>query len=291
MTYLAHLTYNLYKFVLFSLINSLFSYIYFRTNDYVYVTTTTMIISSIIPIISYEILYLLSTNGYTIFDKNLTIENKKLHNIINRRKSNIVLKTIIIIIIQYQIIYFVIKYILNIFYMDQILYITNLFINTNKLTNYGLYDIVKTYMSVLFLTISYDIYFYIIHRLLHTKYFYFIHKKHHVPLNVTVIDNNLIDPKEVLIDYVFGNLMFYYLIKPNIITAWVHLCVTIFIGYCAHSNYSFSVINLFHFVPWSSIDIDKSHSLHHKYSNCYYGAYTTLFDKLFGTTRLEEQQE
>ena len=123
-----------------------------------------------------------------------------------------------------------------------------------------------------------DIYFYVMHRPLHTKLLFKYHKSHHTG-KIHVAKSLDGDCVEHIIgnmgSFLFGILLLQYLgfiLNIYIIGVWfgvatINICIS-------HSNHN------------SKLD-DGSHYLHHKTLRCNYGTGLYLMDRIMGTYKIE----
>jgi len=125
------------------------------------------------------------------------------------------------------------------------------------------------YLKIALSILSYDIWFYISHLLLHTPTLWFIHKEHHLAEEPMFLDTY----KAHIIESPFqGGGMFipYVFYTYSIYETLIILVLLNTRGMMAHDRrFSFLVGN--------------HHLLHHKYHNCNYGQF--YLDYLFGTNR------
>jgi sterol desaturase/sphingolipid hydroxylase (fatty acid hydroxylase superfamily) len=118
-----------------------------------------------------------------------------------------------------------------------------------------------------FYIMYYDIFYYFLHRLLHTKYLYFIHKIHHIKNIPDYYDYYNIHVLELPFTSI-GLIFAIYLYKLYI---YQLLYAIIFInvrGILMHDNQFIYLVG-------------DHHLIHHKYYKCNYGEY--WLDYIFGT--------
>lgn len=115
--------------------------------------------------------------------------------------------------------------------------------------------------------IGYDIWFYISHRLLHTKYLWWIHKIHHEKKYPTIWDTHFSHWSESIIQSVGIGLPFLFF-EPNWYVFFAAAFFTNTRGYMRHDIRT----------AWL---IGNHHMLHHEFGNVNYGDY--YMDWLFGT--------
>ena len=113
----------------------------------------------------------------------------------------------------------------------------------------------------------YDIWYYFLHMLFHTKYLYFIHKKHHLKINPTYLDsyfgNSLEKPIQsigIIIPFIIYPIPFYKIACT--------MCIIQIRDMMSHDE---SMIFL----------VGNHHLLHHKYPKYNFGEF--WIDFLFGT--------
>lgn len=129
-----------------------------------------------------------------------------------------------------------------------------------------LYSIINFFM----LKVLTDIFFYICHRLFHTKYFYKFHKVHHeikAPVGISAIYAH---PLDFYIGNILPIFLPCYIVYTNIVMIhiWIFLTTWNTIN-IAHSGY---------------IDVAEFHDNHHKYFKYNYGT-NCFMDDLFGTKK------
>ena len=113
----------------------------------------------------------------------------------------------------------------------------------------------------------YDIFYYFLHRLLHTKYLYFIHKIHHqknIPDYYDYYNIHLLEFPITSIGIIFA----IYLFKLYIYQLLFAILFINIRGILIHDNKFIFIIG-------------DHHLLHHKYYKCNYGEY--WLDYIFGT--------
>lgn len=115
--------------------------------------------------------------------------------------------------------------------------------------------------------LGYDIWFYVSHRLLHTKYFWWIHKIHHEKKYPTIWDTNHAHWSEGLIQS-SGILFPFLMYSPNWLDFALACIFTNTRGYMRHDIRT----------AWL---IGNHHLLHHEFGNVNYGDY--YMDWIFGT--------
>ncbi len=115
--------------------------------------------------------------------------------------------------------------------------------------------------------LSYDLWFYISHRILHHKLFYKYHRLHHQALYPTFLDTY----KGHYFESLFQSLGFFFpllIIDFHIYSFLIALCITNLRGILRHDSRTIWLIG-------------NHHLLHHQYPKYNYGDY--YLDKLFDT--------
>ena len=121
--------------------------------------------------------------------------------------------------------------------------------------------------EIFFYILYYDIFYYLTHRLLHTKYFYFIHKVHHNKIVPKYYDYYNINIIEIPITSV-GLILALYIYKIFIFQLFISLLFIHIRGILQHDEKFIYLIG-------------DHHLKHHKYFKCNYGEY--WLDYIFNT--------
>lgn len=149
---------------------------------------------------------------------------------------------------------------------------------------------VVVYEFVLYFFI-FDLYFYLVHRLIHIEPLYtWIHKTHHHSVCPQPLSYASMSPLEGMAEG---------LIIPIFLTLFtVHETSTYFIlpfaslmGLYVHCGYEFAPRWWYRKAATKWLITPMYHDQHHQYFTCNYGAYTTLWDRLFGTMRSRFEQD
>ncbi len=137
----------------------------------------------------------------------------------------------------------------------------------------------------------FDLYFYLVHRTLHTQPLYgWIHKTHHHSLSPQPLSYASMSPLEGISEG---------MIIPIFLTLFtVHESSTYFIlpfaslmGLYVHCGYEFAPRWWYRLPATKWLITPMYHDQHHQYFTCNYGAYTTLWDRLLGTMRPRFEQD
>ena len=131
----------------------------------------------------------------------------------------------------------------------------------------------------------FDTWFYWWHRAMHKEPMYrLVHKVHHWSTSPNLASTTQVTPLESLINGGFVPL-FTALFTVHAETAALILPTTIVMGLYVHSGYEF-------FPRWWNRSWATKwfitatfHDQHHRYFNCNYGGYTTIWDRICGTVR------
>jgi sterol desaturase/sphingolipid hydroxylase (fatty acid hydroxylase superfamily) len=135
-----------------------------------------------------------------------------------------------------------------------------------------LYDVLRIYLFM-------DLLFYVTHYALHTKFLYkHVHAKHHLhrsPFAFATQSHHWFE------SFLMGlvTTIPIYLFSRHVFTQWATLVLSLMHGVLVHSGYDSGIEKLTN--GW--IIMEPSHDLHHKRVVGNYGAYTSLYDRMFGT--------
>jgi len=131
----------------------------------------------------------------------------------------------------------------------------------------------------------FDFYFYWVHRTIHIEPLYtWIHKTHHFSISPTPLSSSSMTPLEGIMEG---------LIVPTFLAVvTVHETTTYFIipfatlmGLYVHCGHEFMPRWWYRNPTTGWLISPMFHDQHHQYFTCNYGAYTTIWDKVFGTVR------
>jgi len=122
-------------------------------------------------------------------------------------------------------------------------------------------------INIIFSIISYDIWFYVSHILLHHPSFYKYHKEHHLNISPTYLDTYVGHPLEGPFQGI-GMFFPFILLHYNTYDIFTVLLVLNIRGMMRHDE-------RFVFL------IGNHHLMHHKHPNCNFGEY--WIDSIFGT--------
>lgn len=159
--------------------------------------------------------------------------------------------------------------------------------HTTIYTDINQYSYGYFFLTLVFMIVLHDTYFYWVHRLLHTKWFLKnIHWAHHRSVNPTPLAANAFHPGEAIL---LGIIVF------PLITIWpVHILalllfntVVVTTNVVGHLGYEFVPQKMRSSLPGKYISSATHHNLHHKKSNKNFGLYFTFWDKLMKTLQNE----
>jgi len=160
--------------------------------------------------------------------------------------------------------------------------------HTTLYTDIDQYGYGYFFLSLLWMIILHDTYFYWVHRLLHTKWFFKnVHRVHHRSANPTPLAANSFHPLEALI---LGMIVF------PLITIWpVHILalllfnsIVVITNMVGHLGFEFMPTRLRNRTPGKYISSSTHHNLHHQKSNKNFGLYFTFWDTFMRTLQKEK---
>lgn len=139
--------------------------------------------------------------------------------------------------------------------------------------------------------IVFDLYFYVVHRLIHIEPLYsWIHRTHHISTSPNPLSSSSMNPIEGIAEG---------LIVPIFLTLFsVHEASAFFIipfasimGLYVHCGFEFLPKWWYRNPATSWFITPMFHDQHHQYFTCNYGAYTTIWDRIFNTVRPQFLQD
>jgi Delta7-sterol 5-desaturase len=156
-----------------------------------------------------------------------------------------------------------------------------------NIQDYGLVYFAFSIFALLFL---YDLYFYVVHRILHHKKIYkFIHKTHHRSPAITPFGAFSVSFWEALFEFSFLPAMI-FLIPLNV---WaLNAFLTIYILFNAYVHSGYEVLPKFWAkIPFKYINTAVHHDLHHSKLRYNFGLFTNIWDRIFKTQLPEYEEE
>lgn len=172
----------------------------------------------------------------------------------------------------------------------------NVFIQNALMDYFVIYDPEITLVNVFFAPILYfilqDIYFYVMHRFMHSKYVYkYFHKVHHEIKNPNIYVAYYEHPIDHIIVWTVPYIILPNLISINYYSYMFFLFFTTLISIEAHSGNSLHgrywyIGRVYTKVNEKDIYIynhTPHHDMHHELTNCNYGLWTTFMDRICNT--------
>ena len=137
-------------------------------------------------------------------------------------------------------------------------------------------------LSIIFLIIFHDFYFYLTHRIMHHKKLFFIHRRHHLSINPTPWAAFSFSPIEAIIQIIWIPIiaLFIPLHFFAIMTWALWMMIMNVIGHLGYEIYPRNFLNTF---IVNNLLSSTHHNLHHSRSKSNYGLYFTFWDKILGT--------
>jgi lathosterol oxidase len=131
----------------------------------------------------------------------------------------------------------------------------------------------------------FDLYFYLVHRLIHMEPLYrWIHQRHHRSLSPNPLSYASMSPLEGIVEGMIIPL-FITCFTVHETSTWFILPFAPLMGLYVHCGYEFAP-RWWYRMPFTKWLITPMyHDQHHQFFTCNYGAYTTLWDRLFSTMR------
>jgi sterol desaturase/sphingolipid hydroxylase (fatty acid hydroxylase superfamily) len=142
-------------------------------------------------------------------------------------------------------------------------------------------------ISILLMLTLHDLYFYLMHRAVHSKKLYpIIHKVHHLSHNPSPLAAFAFHPLEALTEFlIFPIIAFTIPHTLSALAVWM-LIMSLFnaYGHLGFELYPHS-FNTHPIGRW--INTSVSHNMHHKFATQNYGLYTLVWDRIFGTLHVK----
>lgn len=137
----------------------------------------------------------------------------------------------------------------------------------------------------------FDLYFYVVHRLLHTRLLYkWFHKTHHVSIQPNPLSSSSMTPVEGISE---GLIIPIFLVVFTIHEQSSYLILPFagLMGLYVHSGYDF--MPKWWYQRWYSKWMQSPifHDQHHQYFSVNYGGFTTIWDRVFKTLRPRMEQD
>ncbi|MBF4518989.1 sterol desaturase family protein [Flavobacterium sp. ANB] len=136
--------------------------------------------------------------------------------------------------------------------------------------------------SIIIMMFIHDIYFYFVHRLLHTKFMWNVHKIHHSSHNPTPWSSFCMHPVEMLLS---GGVVapMIFIIPAHMSAFVVFTLIIMFNAIYGHCGFEFfgPGFNKSIFLKW--INTETFHNMHHSGKHVNYGLYTNIWDRICQT--------
>ena len=145
-------------------------------------------------------------------------------------------------------------------------------------------EIIYLISSFFIALIIHDIYFYLTHRLLHTKIIYkYVHSWHHKTHNTNAWASFSFHPVEALMQIAIVPLIS-FILPVQVVVLFVFTGFLLFMTVYGHSGYELradklKILNVF--------NTSLHHFQHHKFINCNYGIYFNICDIVFSTNHTD----
>lgn len=137
----------------------------------------------------------------------------------------------------------------------------------------------------------FDLYFYVVHRLLHVQPLYrWFHKTHHVSIQPNPLSSSSMTPVEGISEgMIIPIFLAVFTIHEQ--SSYVILPFATLMGLYVHSGYDF--MPKWWYQRWYSKWMQSPifHDQHHQYFSCNYGGFTTIWDRVFKTLRPRMEQD
>lgn len=145
------------------------------------------------------------------------------------------------------------------------------------------YSILWFIFQILVLMLILDFWFYVAHRIMHTKYIYrFVHKRHHLSTDPSPFAANSIHPFESLIDFIF--IVFISFIIPlHPLAIFIFVNLSSIWSTIGHLGYEIFPRAFTKSIFGKYLNLPTVHNQHHKLFLYNFGYYTTIWDRIFGT--------
>lgn len=166
-------------------------------------------------------------------------------------------------------------------------YSTNSTLAYSNISQYGLIYLV---FSIPLAILLHDLYFYVVHRIMHHKLFMRrVHQVHHVSLDPTPFASYSFHPWESIIEYAFlVGIIFVVPLHPI-----TYIILNLFIlGFNMYGHLGYEITPKW----WVSHPIFKyintptNHNMHHSKFNWNFGLYTNIWDRIFKTHHPEYEK-
>lgn len=142
--------------------------------------------------------------------------------------------------------------------------------------------------QIVILIILADIWFYFVHRMMHSKKFFrHTHKLHHLSTDPTPFATNSVHTFEAIMDIGFL-VIASFLIPLHPFALFITITIALMWSTIAHLGYEILPRNLFFIGKY--LNLPTYHNHHHKTFKYNFGFYTTILDRVFGTLHPESDK-
>ena len=154
----------------------------------------------------------------------------------------------------------------------------------NKLYfNISDYSVIWFFGQIFVLMIILDFWFYVVHRIMHTKLVYkIVHKTHHLSTDPSPFAANSVHPTEAIFDFIF-------IVLTSLVLPLHPLAIFVFVNISAiwstigHLGYEIFPRSFTKSIFGKYLNLATVHNQHHKLFLYNFGYYTTIWDRIFGT--------
>jgi len=146
-------------------------------------------------------------------------------------------------------------------------------------------------LSVIILLGLYDIYFYIVHRIVHQKKVYLlVHRLHHYSPNITPFGAFSISSYEAIAEFIFLPIIIFLIPLHPLALA---IFLTIYFVYNAYIHSGYELLPKFwvNTIPFKYINTAVHHDLHHSVLRFNFGLFTNIWDRIFKTQIADYEAE
>ena len=157
----------------------------------------------------------------------------------------------------------------------------------------GLYEINKLYFvisdygfvwffgQIICFMFILDFWFYVVHRIMHTKYIYsIVHKRHHLSTNPSPFAANSVHPFESIFDSIFIIFVSFFLpVHP--LAIFIFVSISSIWNTIGHLGYEIFPKSVTQSMFGKYLNFPTVHNQHHKLFLYNFGYYTTIWDRIF----------
>ena len=144
------------------------------------------------------------------------------------------------------------------------------------------YGMLYTCLSFFIYMLAYDLYFYVVHRLLHLPMFRKAHGLHHHSVNPTPFSSFSLHPIEAAL-VALGFPLLLIILPMHPIVLGLNILHFIFVNIMGHSGYEFHPMWFKKTWLGRITNYPTFHNEHHQFGTSNYGLFTVVWDQLLGT--------